>query len=265
MRRFILISVSVFFILVIVVSLIILSKKNTKQIQKNNLDLSQVESLINSNELLKAKELAIKLKEKAINLEDIKKIQNKIEELNIKILFSPVIDNCSTLYKVKEGDSLIKLAKNFNTTVELIKRANNLNSDIIRPNQNLKINTCKFSILVDKSQNTLTLKTQDEIIKTYIVSTGKDNSTPTGNFKIINKLKNPTWFKTGAVIPSDSPENILGSRWLGFNIKGYGIHGTTEPDNLGKQVTSGCIRMKNSEVEELYDIVPEGTEVVIVD
>ena len=119
--------------------------------------------------------------------------------------------------------------------------------------------------MVDKSQNTLTLKTQDEIIKTYIVSTGKDNSTPTGNFKIINKLKNPTWFKTGAVIPSDSPENILGSRWLGFNIKGYGIHGTTEPDNLGKQVTSGCIRMKNSEVEELYDIVPEGTEVIIVD
>ena len=265
MRRFFLIFISVFFVLVIVISLIILNKKNTKPVQKNNLDFTHLESLINSNELLKAKELAIKLKEKAASLEDINQIQNKIEEINIKILFSPIIDNCSILYTVKEGDSLIKLAKKFNTTVELIKRANHLNSDVIRPKQNLKINNCKFSILIDKSQNTLTLKTQDEIIKTYIVSTGKDNSTPTGNFKIINKLKNPTWFKTGAVIPPDSPENILGSRWLGFNIKGYGIHGTTEPDNLGKQVTSGCIRMRNSDVEELYDIVPEGTEVIIVD
>ncbi|MCM8819304.1 MAG: L,D-transpeptidase, partial [Candidatus Omnitrophica bacterium] len=115
------------------------------------------------------------------------------------------------------------------------------------------------------SQNLLFLKRAEEIIKTYVVSTGKNNSTPVGNFKIINKLINPTWFKAGAVIPADSPENVLGSRWLGFNLKGYGIHGTIEPNNLGKQVTDGCIRMRNQDVEELYDIVPEGTEVSIVD
>jgi lipoprotein-anchoring transpeptidase ErfK/SrfK len=118
---------------------------------------------------------------------------------------------------------------------------------------------------VDKSQNLLFLKRNGEVVKTYVVSTGKDNSTPIGTFKIVNKLENPTWYKAGAVIPPDSPDNILGSRWLGFDLKGYGIHGTTEPNNLGEQVTLGCVRMKNQEVEELFDIVPLGTEVIIID
>ncbi|MDD2679723.1 MAG: L,D-transpeptidase, partial [Candidatus Omnitrophica bacterium] len=105
----------------------------------------------------------------------------------------------------------------------------------------------------------------EEIIKTYIVSTGKDNSTPVGNFKITSKLINPVWFKTGAVVPAGSPENILGTRWMGLNMPSYGIHGTTDPQSLGKPVTQGCVRMANSDVEELYAIIPIGTEVTIVD
>jgi lipoprotein-anchoring transpeptidase ErfK/SrfK len=120
-------------------------------------------------------------------------------------------------------------------------------------------------MLVDKSQNILILKTDDEIVKTYIVSTGANNSTPVGTFRIVNKLVNPTWYKAGAVVPASSPENVLGTRWLGFNLPGYGIHGTTEPQNLGKQVTQGCVRLSNQDVEELYAIVPIGTEITIVD
>jgi len=66
-------------------------------------------------------------------------------------------------------------------------------------------------------------------------------------------------------VPAGSPDNILGVAWLGFDLPGYGIHGTTEPQNLGKQVTQGCVRMANTDVEELYTIVPVGTEVQIVD
>jgi lipoprotein-anchoring transpeptidase ErfK/SrfK len=120
-------------------------------------------------------------------------------------------------------------------------------------------------MLIDKSQNTLALKSDEEILKTYVVSTGMNNSTPTGKFKIVNKLINPTWFKTGVIVPSGSPENILGSRWMGFDIAGYGIHGNHDPQSLGKQATQGCVRMSNSDVEELYAIVPIDTEVTIVD
>ncbi len=191
--------------------------------------------------------------------------QKKLEELNIKVLFSPVITPRSAQYEIKPGDTLYKIAKQFNTTTELIMRSNNLTSDKIVPGRKIKVWTSPFSILVDKSQNILVLKTDEEIIKTYTVSTGANNSTPVGTFKIINKLRNPTWFKAGAVVAPGSPENVLGARWLGFSVPGYGIHGTIEPQALGQQVTQGCVRMSNSDVSELYDIVPVDTEVTIVD
>lgn len=227
--------------------------------------IKKAEAEYKNGNLREAKRLYTLAKEKITDTKELQTIQKKIEEINIKILFSPIIDECSFKYTVKPGDALVKIAKKYNTTVGLIKKANNLTSDIIRPQDKLKINTCKFSLVIDKSQNLLFLKRNNSVIKEYTVATGKNNSTPSGKFKIVNKLKNPTWYKTGAIIPPDSPKNILGSRWMGFNIKGYGIHGTTDPQTLGQQVTMGCIRMRNSEVEELYNILPIGTEVVIVD
>lgn len=191
--------------------------------------------------------------------------QRKVEEINIKLLFSTALTPNSALYEIKPGDSLVKIARQFNTTPELISKSNGLSNDKIFPGRKIKVWTAPFSILVDKSQNTLTVKSNEEITKTYIVSTGANNSTPVGTFKIVNKLPNPTWFKAGVVVPPDSPENILGSRWLGFDLAGYGIHGTTDPQSLGKQVTKGCVRLSNLEVEELYSFIPIGTEVTIVD
>ncbi|MFH1398240.1 MAG: L,D-transpeptidase family protein [Candidatus Omnitrophota bacterium] len=199
------------------------------------------------------------------NSKDVLDWQKKVEELNIKLLFSPVITPKSISYEIKAGDNLTRIAKEHNTTVELLKKSNGLSDDRIIPGRKIKVWTAPFSIVVDKSQNTLILKTGEEIFKTYIVSTGANNSTPIGNFKIVNKLPNPTWYKAGTVVLSGSPENVLGSRWLGFNLAGYGIHGTVEPQSLGKQVTQGCVRLANPEVEELYIIVPVGIEVTIVD
>ncbi len=227
--------------------------------------LKQASSALKEGDYLEARDLYKKALEVTEDIGKLKLIQSNIEDLNMKVMFSSVMDDCGIEYVVQPNDALSKIARKHGTTVGLIKRSNNLESDIIFPRQKLKINTCKFSAVVDKSQNLLFLKSGDEVIKTYLVATGKDNSTPIGNFKIINKLTHPTWYRTGAVISPDSPENILGSRWMGFDIKGYGIHGTTEPKRLGEQITLGCVRMKNEEVEELYDIIPVGTEVTIVD
>ncbi|MDI6758307.1 MAG: L,D-transpeptidase family protein [Candidatus Omnitrophota bacterium] len=227
--------------------------------------LSQARGFQAKDDLINAKAMYQKLITEFPNSPDVMNWQKITEEINIKLLFSPIITSGSILYEIKPGDALNKIAREFKTTVDLIKKSNNLAKDLITPAKKIKVIHLPFSIFVDKSQNLLMLKFQEEILKTYIVSTGKDNSTPIGSFKIINKLIHPTWFKAGAVIPAGSEENVLGTRWLGFNLPGYGIHGTTEPQNLGKQVTQGCVRMANSDVEELYTIVPEGTEVIIVD
>ncbi len=168
-------------------------------------------------------------------------------------------------YQVQSGDNLTRIAKTHKTTVELIQRLNGLSSDRIMPGMKLKVPDYAFSVVVDKSQNTLILKGGEEVLKSYSVSTGTNNSTPAGVFKVTDKLLNPTWYKAGAVVPPDSADNVLGTRWIGINQKGYGIHGTTEPDKLGQQVTAGCVRMKNEEVEELYAFLTPGSEVTIVD
>lgn len=199
---------------------------------------------------------------------DYSDIQKMITELNMQILFSPTPALGGEIYIVKPGDSIAKIAKEFNTTADLIKRSNGLKHDIIKPGMKLKVQKTPFSIVVDKSQSTLTLISGDEVIKVYPVSTGKNNSTPSGTFRIQNKLVNPPWYSPkGVVIPPNSPENALGSRWMGFNIAkpDYGIHGTNDPKSIGYQSTEGCIRMHNSDVEELCSIVPIGAEVTVVD
>lgn len=199
------------------------------------------------------------------DLKKTQEIKQRVEDLHLKMLLSPGIDSHSIEHVVVKGDSLAKIAKQYHTTVELVRRANRLASDIIRVGDKLKVTTRTFSVVVDKSSNQLYLKSGEELLKTYTVSTGKNNCTPVGKFKIINKLYNPTWFKAGAVVPPNSPQNILGTRWMGFDIAGFGIHGTTEPEALGQQATAGCVRMRNEEVNELFDIIPVGTEVTVLD
>lgn len=217
-------------------------------------------------DLIKARDTYQKIVDSFPSSKRISSLQQALDNSNIKILFSSIQTPDSTYYEVQKGDSLVKIAKRFGTTVELITRANNLAGDTIRIGRRLKVSTAKFSISVDKSQNILTLKSGGRIVKTYRVSTGKNNSTPVGKFTITNKIVDPPWYtSSGEVVQPTDPKNILGTRWMGISVPSYGIHGTTEPQTIGKSVTAGCVRMRNAEVEELYAIVPAGTEVIIED
>ena len=216
--------------------------------------------------LIKAKELYSKIINEYPQFCDYANIQGKIAAVNMDILFSNIVTPESELYTVVPGDSLVKIAGRYSTTVELIKRANNLRSDLIMPGMRLKVQNRPFHIIVDNTQCILTVLLGDEVIKTYDVATGKNNSTPIGEFTIKDKLADPVWYNKGIAIPPDSPENVLGTRWLGLTTSepGYGIHGTTEPESIGYQSTEGCVRMRNDDVEELYSIIPVGTSVTII-
>lgn len=191
--------------------------------------------------------------------------QERLGAVNVALLFSSTVTDSDLAYEVKPGDTLAAIASKHHVTLEVLTRANGLTTDLIRPRQALKIPSGHFSLLVDKSQNQLLLTQDNRLFKSYPVATGADGSTPVGTFKIINKLANPVWYRQGAVVPPDSPENILGTRWLGFDKKGYGIHGSVDPEGIGKQVTAGCIRLHNADVEELFAIVPVGTDVTVID
>ncbi|MFC1703676.1 L,D-transpeptidase family protein [Candidatus Omnitrophota bacterium] len=223
-------------------------------------------TLEKKGELVAAKDAYRQIIFESPNFSRIDEVKKKYEDLNMRIIFSNVpVPGLTQSYEVKSGDSLSKIAKQFKTTVELLKRSNGLQSDAIQAGGSLRVWLGKFSVAVDKSQNTLTLKSNEEIIKVYPVATGLDNCTPIGTFTIVNRIPHPVWYKEGEIVPPESSENILGTRWLGFDLAGYGIHGTTDPESIGNQATEGCVRMLNSDVEELYSLLPAGVEVIIVD
>lgn len=118
----------------------------------------------------------------------------------------------------------------------------------------LKNKAGNYTILVEvhKKQLKLIDRENESIVKTYPIATGKPSSpTPLGTFKIIEKAQ---WGEG------------FGTRWLGLNVPWgkYGIHGTNRPELIGGNLSAGCIRMRNRDVEELYSMVWHNTTVVIV-
>ncbi len=190
------------------------------------------------------------------------KAQSQLGQANIQAIFSTQFSPSDLSYEVQSGDTLTKIARKHHVTVELLRVCNGLRGDLVRLGQTLKIPNVNFIVFVDKSQNLLTLKNGEQVFKTYRCSTGRGGITPVGDFKIANKMIDPVW--KGLVSPSD-PKNPLGTRWLGFDLPQYGIHGTNDPSTIGQPVTQGCVRMLNEDVEELYTLLPVGTVIIIAE
>ena len=194
-------------------------------------------------------------------------IKKRLDELNKVLVFSRTPSPDAIFYKVKAGDSLVRIAKKNNINYAFIMRINNKSRTLIKIGERLKILKGELSLLVDKSDYTLTILLNGHYIKQYPVGIGKSDKTPVGVFIIDNKLVNPTWYAPEGVYPFGHPKNVLGTRWIGFEDKndlyGYGIHGTADPDSIGKDMSNGCIRMKNENVEELFDFVKPKTRVVL--
>jgi len=124
------------------------------------------------NDKVKARDIYQRIIKKYQNVENISAVQDKLGKLNIDILFSKIMTDKDAFYEVQPGNTLISIAKKFGTTVELIKTANSLKNDNIKIRAKLKISKTKYKILVDKSQNVLTLFGDDDVVKVYRVSTG---------------------------------------------------------------------------------------------
>jgi lipoprotein-anchoring transpeptidase ErfK/SrfK len=93
--------------------------------------------------------------------------------------------------------------------------------------------------------------------------------TPTGNFRIVTKQRNPWWYPPaadwarGAQPVPPGPGNPLGTRWMGLNVGAVGIHGTPDAASIGYSASHGCIRMRISDAEWLFERVRVGTPVFI--
>lgn len=195
-----------------------------------------------------------------------KAIEDFLGEIAAPLIFSkrPMAEKVE--HTVVAGDTLGALAKQYGTTVDAIRKGNNLPGQVIRLGSRLRILNGKFSITVSKTQNTLTLSLNDQFFKRYRVGTGQYATTPAGKFSITGKVAQPTWYRPdGKSIPYGDKENLLGTHWMSIDVPGFGLHGTWEPDTIGRQSSQGCVRLANADIEELFTLVPEGTPVIITD
>ena len=123
-------------------------------------------------------------------------------------------------------------------------------------------------LIVNKEVNQLAFISNSKIQEIFPVGTGKSKElTPEGLFTVKIKAVNPYFRKKN--IPGGDPRNPLGTRWIGFdaiNTDGriYGVHGTNQPNTVGKYISNGCVRLSNSDVERLYQQVPLGTKILVL-
>ena len=116
-------------------------------------------------------------------------------------------------------------------------------------------------IVVSIPDRELALMEDGRLVKIYPVAVGAASTpSPSGSFTVAARLAHPTWYGPGKVVPPGQ-SNPLGPRWIGLSRKGYGIHGTSSPRSIGRAASHGCIRMRNSDVEELFGRVEIGDPV----
>ena len=108
-------------------------------------------------------------------------------------------------------------------------------------------------VVVSIPDRKLALIENDQVVSIYPVAVGAPVSpSPVGTFNIVTRVTNPTYYKPGKVI-GPGAANPIGTRWIGLSLKGFGIHGTDQPRSIGFAKSHGCIRLRNHDVEELFE------------
>jgi len=152
--------------------------------------------------------------------------------------------------------------------VELLRRLNGVGK-FIHPGQTLRAPTDPPNVLVDLDARFVVYRHGEEAVLAWECGIGKEgHDTPAGTYQIGMRLEEPSHMPDGGPqLPYGHPDNPLGTRWLAWYQDGqkttYGFHGTPDPLGVGGRVSQGCVRMRNEEVEELYDLLPVGATVVV--
>jgi hypothetical protein len=205
-----------------------------------------------------------------ISIENEAKALAALRAINEKIFLSTGPEGDLRLYKVASGDYPAKIANKVGSTWEMIVRLNGLTDRDIRTLQigrQLKVPNGTFELHVRRSKHAMDLVLDGQFIQRYEVGLGVGGSTPLGDFWVKNRIPQPA---DGAYAYGHA-KHRLGSRWLGLEnlggYEGYGIHGCRAEEErlIPGDCSEGCVRMRNAEVEEIFDIVPVKTKVVITE
>jgi L,D-transpeptidase ErfK/SrfK len=190
----------------------------------------------------------------------------------------PPVIGTNLHYKVKKGDNLYKIARHFNLALEHIAFANDLKVDLKAPvgrtllipeRRILPYSHPATGIVVNIPERMVYVFEKNRFVAFYPCAIGKGaKKTPLGHFKIIERVKNPTWTPPAwahvkAPIKA-GPDDPLGDRWIGLSAPGIGLHSTTDPMSVGDDASHGCMRMYPKLAHKLFKEVRVGWPAWIV-
>ncbi|MCL4222355.1 MAG: L,D-transpeptidase family protein [Phycisphaerales bacterium] len=227
------------------------------------------------------------LRDTTLREPDRETIRTKIATLNQDLVFSSKVtpgDPLVEVYEIQSGDRLAKISdrRELATHWKLIQRVNGLKDPgRIQVGQKLKLVRGPFHAVVHKSAFRMDIFHGQPgapetwtYIRSFNVGLGEKDGTPTGTFIVgrNSKVENPAWVNPRNSLEKygkDDPLNPIGEFWLGLEgqgaaaaHRGYGIHGTIEPDSIGKQMSMGCVRLLPDDIALVYELLEGGISVV---
>jgi lipoprotein-anchoring transpeptidase ErfK/SrfK len=214
-----------------------------------------------------------------------KQASDALAKIAAQLVFTPVYNASDPYffqYTVQAGDSLEKIVRKHKIGCDwrLVARINNIKRpEAIRVGQRLKLPKGPFSAVVTKRDYRVDLcmgAGSDRVVMTSLpCGLGSANGTPTGRFRVrpSSKLLNPEWTHpvTGQHYKADDALNPIGEHWLGLegieasnsSLAGYGMHGTVEPESIGRDMSLGCVRLIADDVAIVWETLGDGCEVEI--
>lgn len=167
-------------------------------------------------------------------------------------------------YRVDEGDSLWKIGRRCKVPAEFIKQINRIaDPRRLAVGRELKVVGGPFKAVVSLKARRLRVYLGEALVREYAVAVGSAKTpTPQDEFEVVDKVRDPQYDKDGEHYAPGDPKNPAGTRWMRLD-GAFGIHGTNEPESIGKAVSDGCIRLRNGDVEELFDLLVTGGPVII--
>jgi len=247
--------------------------------------IQQANAMIASDPIRARAELTRLLDSNALSATERTQAYASINNLATALFFSPKIvpgDIASQSYVVKKGDSLARIASREKLGVDwrFIQRINGMASEkALRADMHLKLAHGPFDGEVVKADYRFNVYngtgSERVMVASFPCGVGTNDSTPVGTFKVRagSKLIDPEWCnpRTGEKFKSNDPKNPIGERWIGLQgttpdtakFTGYGIHGTVDPQSIGKQMSMGCVRLADAEVQVVYELIGESSTIVI--
>jgi len=229
--------------------------------------------------------LSVALGEGGLSASERAAVRGLLTDINSVLVFGPVAapnDPITEEYTVRPGDSLSRIAarRELATHWKLIQRVNRISDPSrIRLGQTLKLVRGPFHAVVHKNTHRMDLyhgppadPDRWVYIRSVRVGLGLDDGTPVGRFRVSNQLENPGWVNprdgSERYAPGD-PDNPIGEYWIGLDgvgafssLSGYGIHGTNEPDTIGRDESMGCVRCADGDIEVVYELLAPGVSLV---